>query len=83
MLIQFLRGFVNFTGVNSRFLSPSPICKLPIRVKNQGFSPLPRRLESQTKRRFQTKIKGWQNTNFGFLSAQLDFLAIFSSNLED
>lgn len=83
MLMRFLRGFVNFTGVNSRFLSTSPICKLTIRVKNQGFSPLPRHLESQTKRRFQTKIKGWQNTNFGFLGAQLDFLAIFRSNLDN
>ena len=66
-----------FTGVNSRFLSDGHKCKYPKMGKNCRFSSLPRHSGMQTSRRFQSRIIGWQNTIFGFLEAQLDFLAIF------
>lgn len=79
MLNHFCGGFVNFAVVNSRFLSPRLNCKLPHPGQNPGFAFPPARLQTQTDRHSKTRISRWQNTIFGFLTAQLDFLAIFAS----
>ena len=77
--MRFFGGFVNFTGVNSGFLSATHNCKLNPGVKNSDPSSLPRHSKLQTKHCFQSRISRWQNTNFDFSGAQLDFLAIFSN----
>ena len=79
MLTRIFAVFVNFTVVNSRFLSPWRDCKPEPGAQNCGFASPPCRLKTQITTCFQTRMQRWQNTIFGFLSAQLDFLAIFSS----
>lgn len=77
MLIQFFNVFVNFTAVNSHFLSDWRKRKPDPEVQNSRFTTPPCRLKTQTKDRSQSRTGRWQNTIFGFLEAQLDFLAIF------
>lgn len=79
MLIKNFGLFVNFTGANFHFLSGQHNCKPDPGARNCSFASPPRYLKMQTERRFQTRMWRWQNTIFGFLRAQLDFLAIFST----
>ena len=59
MLIKFFGDFVNFTGVNFRFLSARRICKSDFWVKNPEFATPSNRLETQTIERFQTRTYCW------------------------
>ena len=77
--MRFFSDFVNFTVVNSHFLSLGRKRKLRIRSSNSLFSSPTPHLKTQTKTGFQRRTMRWQNTIFGFLDAQLDFLAIFPS----
>ena len=79
MLTRFFGVFVNFTGENSRFLSCCFKCKHLSWVGNWRFTSPPCRFETQIHRGSQSRIHRWQNTIFGFLDAQLDFLAILST----
>ena len=79
MLIRFFDDFVNFTGVNSYFLSPRFKCKHPPEGKNRRFTSPPYHFETQMGAGSQRWISCWRNTIFGFLDAQLNFLAIFST----
>lgn len=69
--------FVNFMGVNSHFLSDQHNCKPLFLAPNRLFHSPPLCFKTQTRGGFQRRITRWQNTIFGFLTAQLDFLAIF------
>jgi len=78
MLINNFDVFVNFTAANSRFLRPLHKCKPLFRGENCPTWTLPCRFETQMIPSSQSRIPRWQNTIFGFLEAQLDFLAKFS-----
>ena len=77
MLIEKFIHFVNFTSVNSHFLSGKRVCKRAGLGENCCFGSASAYSETQIKACFQSRIWGWQNTIFDFLDAQLDFLAIF------
>lgn len=79
MLKTIFDAFANFTAANYRILNSPHKCKHLFRVENWTIYPLPSHYETQTGTGFQSGISRWQNTIFGFLDAQLDFLAIFSS----
>ena len=83
MLIDNFGVFVNFTGVNSRFLSASHVCKHRSWCENCRFRIEFVHLKTQTGCCSQSGIRHWQNTIFGFLDAQLDFLAIFSIDVDN
>ena len=77
--MRFLGVFVNFTAVNSHFLSLCRKRKLSPEAGNRRFCFLTPHLKSQTEGCSQCRIGRWQNTILDFLEAQLDFLAKFST----
>ena len=79
MLMQFFGDFVNFTGANSHFCRPCRKRKHPQKSRNSRFQSEHAGLILQIKGRSQSETCRWRNTIFGFLNAQLDFLAIFST----